>query len=281
MSQFKPQQDIELGPYTTLEIGGPAKWYAEVSSEDEVCEALAWAKKKGVEVIVLGGGSNVLIADAGLNALVIRVRIEGIRYRKGELIVGAGENWDDFVAYTVERGFAGVECLSGIPGDVGAAPMQNIGAYGQEVSSSISLVRCIRRSDGEVVEFANEECEFAYRQSHFKQAGRDAYIVTQVRFKLELNGTPQVAYAELERAMLGRPRTLALVREAVIELRADKSMVLIDKEDPNHRSVGSFFVNPNVEATQLATLEKPAEEAAPGQEIPRFEVDTANNVPAA
>lgn len=203
-------------------------------------------------MLVLGGGSNLLIGDRGFPGLVVHVVIDGVDYAVAggstEVTAGAGESWDGLVAAVVGRGLAGVECLSGIPGFVGATPIQNVGAYGQEVAETIVRVEVVDRSTAEVLSIANSECAFGYRDSRFKQADRDRYIVTSVTYRLENDGAPAVRYPELRRHLeitgVEQP-SLGAVREAVLAIRRRKSMV-VDTSDPDSRSAGSFFTNPIV-----------------------------------
>ena len=243
---------VALAPRTTLELGGAAAHFVCARSEADVIEALAWADARGLAVRVLGGGSNLIIADAGFSGLVLDMAIEGAREVEAEpgavaLEVGAGESWDRFVSSTVERGLAGVECLGGIPGRVGATPIQNVGAYGQEVCESIALVRAFDREAGAVVTLRPEDCAFGYRDSALKRAP-ERFVVLAVTFALRPGGAPAVRYAELERTVGAAP-SLSEVHRTVVELRRSKSMVL-DPADPNRRSAGSFFTNPIVPSTK-------------------------------
>ena len=251
--------DVPLRDFSTLGVGGPARYYLEAGDLGDVRTGLAWAEERKLPVLVLGGGSNVVIADEGFPGLVLHVRVRGTEAVEAngtvELRAGAGEEWDPLVRLAVEKGWAGIECLSGIPGRVGATPIQNVGAYGQDVSATISRVEAPDLTTGEVATFTNAECRFAYRDSRFKREDRGRYLILAVTFRLEPGGAPSVRYAELERALAGsgkeRP-TVADVREAVVTIRRRKSMV-IDPGDPNRRSVGSFFMNPIVpEATATA-----------------------------
>lgn len=245
------RSDVSLAPLSTIGIGGPAKYYAEAHNAADVRECLTWAASQQMPVLVLGGGSNLLCADAGYDGLVLRVVLKGIEETEGEngarvLRAGAGENWDEFVSDTVQRDLQGVECLSGIPGTVGASPIQNIGAYGQEVKDTIATVEAVDRETGEVRIFTNTECEFGYRMSRFKVGDKDRYVVTAVSFKLMCGGRPALRYGDLTRhfaALDVEEPTLGQVRQAVLQIRSQKAMVL-DPEEPNSRSCGSFFTNP-------------------------------------
>ncbi len=284
---------VTLAELTTFGVGGPVRAYREAASVDEIRAALAGADQAGAPLVVLGGGSNVLAADRGLEALVLRVRARGIHAeRDGDatrVAVEAGHGFDELVAFCVGAGLAGVECLSGIPGDVGAAPMQNVGAYGQEVASSIESVRVVDRRDGRAVELARDALGFGYRDSIFKREARDRYVVTSVAFRFAgggaspagyLDGSPAV-YPELARALeaVDRP-SLDDVRRTVLALRRRKSMVF-DPSDANHRSAGSFFVNPTVTALAADHAAERAAELAPGERMPRFTTPQGDKLSAA
>ena len=239
-------------------MGGPARWFIEATSEAAVSAALAWAREASIPVLVLGGGSNLLVADRGVEALVLRVRIAGISSaREGDRVIveaGAGERWDDLVARAVAEGWAGIECLAGIPGDVGATPIQNVGAYGQDVAETIVHVRTIERASGDVVEMDAAACEFGYRDSVFKRAAKDRLVVTRVTFALRPGGAPGVRYAELAKQLSAtKSPSLSEVRATVLALRKGKSM-LLDRDAENGKSAGSFFMNPTLDAAELAAV---------------------------
>lgn len=243
------RERVPLAPLTTFEVGGPARWFARADTVDQLRVALAWARAEGLAVFVLGGGSNLVVSDGGFDGLVLQVASRGIERRGSEVRVAAGEPWDAFVAWTVERDLAGVECLSGIPGTTGATPVQNVGAYGQEVSQTIREVTLLDRATGALSTRAADACAFGYRDSVFKRADRDRFIVVDVLFELRPGGAPTLAYAELAKHCAARfpdGPSLAETRAAVIALRAAKSMVIRD-DDENRRSAGSFFVNPLVD----------------------------------
>jgi UDP-N-acetylmuramate dehydrogenase len=255
-----------LAPLTTLELGGPALHLVVAGDDAVVLEALRWAGARELPVLVLGGGSNLVIGDAGFPGLVIRIATRGITFdRVAEpttnialVTVAAGEPWDAVVAETVRRGLAGLECLSGIPGLAGATPIQNVGAYGQEVAEVIHAVQVVDRRTFEVHELSAAACAFGYRDSAFKHHP-DRWLVLGVTFALRRDGVPVVRYPELDRALAARGAaraTLADVRDIVLSLRRAKSMV-IDADDagaPNRRSVGSFFMNPIVSADEADRL---------------------------
>jgi len=247
---------VALAELTTLRVGGPAGHLVEVERDDQLVEAVAAADRSGEPVLVLGGGSNLLVADAGFPGTVVTVRTSGLRSEDGTAVtVAAGEDWDDVVARTVDEGLAGLECLSGIPGRTGATPIQNVGAYGQEVAQTITGVRAWDRQTHEVVTLDPAACGFAYRHSRFKaEPGR--WVVLDVTFRLERSAlSAPVRYAELARVLgieVGRRAPLAQVREAVLGLRRSKGMVL-DAADHDTWSAGSFFTNPVLDAaTSLA-----------------------------
>lgn len=276
------QTNIPLAPLTTLGIGGPARYFVRAESEEALVAALHYAEQQGLPVFILGGGSNVLVADAGFNGLVIQIAITDPEFRVqsseagiSQITVGAGEDWDGFVAWCVDQKLAGVECLSGIPGTVGGTPVQNVGAYGQEVSETIVSVRCLDRRTGQFVELSNADCGFTYRKSIFNSSHRERYVVTAVTFELRRGGGPKIVYKDLLEHFAGRTPTLAEAREAVLTTRRAKSMV-IDADDPNSRSAGSFFKNPVVSGDQFHDLRL---EYA---DIPSFPADAGNvKVPAA
>lgn len=240
-----------LADLTTLRVGGPADEFVVAASEDELIAAVADADAAGTPVLVLGGGSNLLVADSGFGGRVVAVRTTGIRADSdacgGAVVrVAAGEGWDGLVLRAVEEGWLGAEALSGIPGLVGSTPIQNVGAYGQEVAQTIASVRCWDRQAGQVRTLFNRDCHFGYRTSRLKQEP-DRYVVLEVVFQFRLGdlGLP-VAYAELARTLgveLGGRAPAHEVREAVLELRRGKGMVL-DADDHDTWSAGSFFTNP-------------------------------------
>lgn len=240
-----------LSNFTTLKVGGPAQKIVHAHTEDELVEFVKAADKAGEQVLILGGGSNLLISDAGFAGTVIRVESKGnaLDYDAcsgGMIEVSAGEDWDKFVALTIEKGFADLESLSGIPGTIGGAPIQNIGAYGHEVSETIARVKAYDRTKGEITTFTNEQCRFSYRNSVFKaEAGR--YVILNVTFQLRKGEQSlPITYAELAKFLsinIGDRAPVVEVRKAVLQLRSRKGM-LIDSSDMNSNSAGSFFVNP-------------------------------------
>src|SRR5207244_1830714 len=232
-------EHVPLGPLTTLGVGGAARWFVEAADEAAVRAAHAWARERHVPLRVLGGGSNLVVADAGVDALVVRIALRGLSHRERggavELTAAAGEPWDGIVASSVERGWAGLECLSGIPGLVGATPIQNVGAYGQEVSDTVIAVRALDTTTGEVAEIAAADCGFAYRDSVFKRETPGRFVVLAVTYRLRPGGAPTLTYADVQRHLADRGATLADTRAAVLTIRRGKSMVLDDPADPNRR----------------------------------------------
>ncbi len=248
---FKIAHDIPLAPLTTLEIGGAARFFCRIENEDQAREALAWARARSLPVAVLGGGSNLLVSDSGWPGLVLHVAIPGIEWRdNGAVRAGAGVVWYELGEQACARGLAGLECLSGIPGSVGAAPVQNIGAYGQEVAESITRVRALELATGAGVEWARNECGFGYRRSRFNTCDAGRFMITEVGFALRPGGASTPRYPELTRRMpaAGEP-SLSATRAMVRELRSEKGM-LLDPHHPERRTAGSFFKNPVVTARQ-------------------------------
>ncbi|MCM2393090.1 UDP-N-acetylmuramate dehydrogenase [Streptomyces albipurpureus] len=264
-------QDAPLAPLTTFRLGGPATRLLTATTDDEVIAAVREADSAGTPLLIIGGGSNLVIGDKGFEGTALRVATEGFDLDGRELELAAGEVWTEAVARTVARGLAGIECLAGIPGSAGATPIQNVGAYGQEVSSTITEVIAYDRHRGETVTLANAACDFSYRHSRFKEhPGR--YVVLRVRFRLEdADGlSAPIRYAETARGLGVEPgdrADLAEVRRTVLGLRASKGMVL-DPDDHDTWSAGSFFTNPILSAERYAAFldrarERLGEEAAP------------------
>ncbi len=285
--QIDVLENAPLAPLTTLNVGGPARFFVRTGSEKQVLAAFEHANNKGLNVFVLGGGSNILVSDRGFDGLVIQVALKGVTVSEPPATAGrsdlifitaqAGEDWDPFVRLCVEKDLAGVECLSGIPGSVGGTPVQNVGAYGQEVSESIVSVRCFDRSTNEIVRLSNAECGFTYRKSIFNSVERERYVVLAVTYRLVPDGEPKVAYKDLTEFFAGRSPTLSEVRAGVLKIRGAKSMV-IDRDDPNSRSAGSFFKNPIVDSAKLDALVAGTEQIA----VPHFPAgDDKVKIPAA
>lgn len=269
------QENIPLAPLTTFKIGGPARFFVEAKSRGEVEEAVIFSRQRDSPLFVLGGGSNLVVSDSGWPGLVLKIGITGIEQRPGDLEgrvlfdVGAGESWEDFVAHAVAAQSVGVECLSGIPGSVGGTPVQNVGAYGQEVSQTIESVEVFDRRDGQIRELCNEACGFSYRASIFNTADRDRFIILRVTYALTPGGEPNLEYADLKRYFDERKTnpTLSEVRDAVREIRAGKGMLIVPG-DPDCQSAGSFFKNPVLRNAQVDDLKKRA--SAKGLTIPAY-----------
>ncbi|MFP5235395.1 MAG: UDP-N-acetylmuramate dehydrogenase [Acidobacteriota bacterium] len=264
------EENKPLAPYTTLGIGGPARWFVRAVCDSDVVEAAHWAREHGAPVFVLGGGSNLLVSDRGFDGLVIQVALEGISEqdvgRDTVLFrVAAGEDWNRFVQRAVDENCAGIECLAGIPGTVGGTPVQNVGAYGQEVAPVIGRVCAYDLRDGGVVEFGREQCGFAYRRSRFNTTDRGRYVALRVDFQLRRGGAPELRYADLQRVFAPDAKpTLAEVADAVRQIRQRKGMLLVDG-DPDCRSAGSFFKNPVVAVRDAERIS-----AAAHADVPQF-----------
>lgn len=282
------RENVPLAPLTTLGVGGPARYFARALTETHVREALDFAGERDLNVFVLGGGSNVLVADQGFNGLVINVDIKGVEITDDlsnpdfvTIRGGAGEDWDEFVAFCVGKNLAGIECLSGIPGFIGGTPVQNVGAYGQEVSETIVSVKCFDRHTRKILELTYADCKFTYRASIFNTTEKGRFIVLGVTYLLKKGGRPKVVYPELKKMIESsiyagsrddsgiRDPFLGEVRDAVLKIRRAKSM-LIDEGDPNSRSAGSFFKNP------IVSNEKFSEIAGTRgfENVPSFRIDS-------
>jgi len=269
------QENVALAPLTTFQIGGPARFFVEARSTSDVEEALRFAQSRNLDVFVLGGGSNLLVADSGWPGMVLKVAIAGIEQRPGTrddkvlFDVGAGESWDRFVSHAIRAHCAGIECLSGIPGSVGGAPVQNVGAYGQEVCETIESVEVFDRSDGRVRELCAEACGFAYRSSIFNTSERGRFIILRATYALVPGGEPHLEYADLKQHFAGRETrpNLAETREAVRFIRGRKGMLIVEG-DPDCRSAGSFFKNPILTGQQHEELRRRAE--AKGLVVPAY-----------
>lgn len=252
-------ENVALAPYTTLQIGGPARYFVEAQQEAEILDALSYAREHSLGVFVLGGGSNLVVADSGWPGLVLRIAIAGIHTEKENgkrlFAAGAGEDWDKLVAYAVEQNCSGIECMSGIPGTVGGTPVQNVGAYGQEVAETITSVRVIDTRSGKVRDLTAPECGFSYRTSIFNASEKGRYIVTRVSYLLAGNGSPKLEYADLKRYFASQTSTPTLreLREAVRKIRSSKGM-LITSDDQDSRSAGSFFKNPIVSSAEYQRI---------------------------
>ena len=267
-SELLPRIGVPLASLGTLGVGGAARYFVRADGADDVAAAHRWCNEQGIAWFVLGGGSNVIIADEGFDGLVLQIGILATSIAKDSddtlVTAGAGEGWDTLVQRLVSRELAGVECLSGIPGTVGGTPIQNVGAYGQEVASTIERVTvydCVTR---EVQSLSAAECGFAYRMSRFKGGDAGRFVVCDVTFRLR-PGAPTCTYADvaafLKRADVSHP-TVSTVRAAVLAIRRSKGMV-VDANDPDSRSVGSFFMNPVVTMTDVERVASAAGERPP------------------
>ena len=281
----QPQGWVPLAPLTTLQVGGPAQWLTRASCLEDVLAARQWAGERDLPLVILGGGSNLVVADRGVDGLVLHMDLRGceMHVEQGELVVevAAGEPWDHVVGRTVEAGFSGLECLSGIPGRAGGTPVQNVGAYGQAVSRVIEWVEVVDRATGRVEHLPCDACGFGYRRSRFKLSDRQRFIVTRVAFRLGA-GPPETSYPEVARwldAAARRAPSVADVREAVLAVRRRKGMVL-DSADADTRSVGSFFVNPIVSVAAYGSIVARAKQSS-GQPPGFSSEDGAIKIPAA
>jgi UDP-N-acetylmuramate dehydrogenase len=272
------KESVPLAPLTTLGVGGAARWFVEAASEAEIAEASDWARGHSARMFVLGGGSNLLVADAGFDGLVVRVGLRGIASENegtGTRLyrVAAGEAWERCVARSLEDNCAGLECLAGIPGTVGGTPVQNVGAYGQEVASVIACVRAYDLEARAFVELSAVECGFSYRRSRFNTTDRDRFLVTRVDYRLRPGGAPTLDYADVRRAIeaehAGKDApTLAEVAATVRLIRRSKGMLIVEG-DPDSRSAGSFFKNPVIGEELFKTIAARNAEAG-GAGPPKF-----------
>jgi UDP-N-acetylmuramate dehydrogenase len=244
-----------LAPLTTFGIGGLARWFVQATTEAEIEEAVSWSAERKIVLFVLGGGSNLLVSDSGFNGLVLKIGIPGLDLLQEQdgtkFRAGAGIPWDDCVNRAIAANCAGIECLAGIPGTVGGTPVQNVGAYGQEVSTVVDRLRAYDRRERVFVELNAAECKFSYRRSRFNTTDRNRFIVTQVDYRLNPNGAPTIRYADLERAiaashLAGSQPTLEEVAAVVRRVRQSKGMLIVEG-DPDCRSAGSFFKNPVID----------------------------------
>ncbi len=257
---MKIHQNTPLAPYTTLRIGGPARYFVTIADETDLREAITYARDHNLPTFALGSGSNLLVSDDGYPGMVLHFSsapsIKAAQDGSSTLLeVSAGTSWDHLVLYCCEQSLPGMECLAGIPGLVGASPIQNIGAYGQEVAQTITSVRALDRQTGFFTELSHADCGFAYRRSIFNSTHSGRYVITSVRFRLKHHDKPNLTYPDLRRYFEGHPNSTPLeVYHAVRQIRAAKGM-LIDPANPtpDSTSAGSFFKNPVV---SLATLDR-------------------------
>ena len=277
------QENVPLAPLTTLGVGGAARFLAVIENEAQLAEAETFRRKHHLSGFVLGGGSNLVVADEGFAGLVLKIAIPGIEAdsrEQGRVVAGAGVEWDEFVQYCVSRDLAGVESLSGIPGMVGSAPIQNIGAYGHEVGNTIANVQVWDTENDTCVELSREQCRFGYRESIFntpQASGR--YIVLRVTFELQPQGAPNLQYAELSKRLAGKANpSLREVRDVVLVIRKSKGMVF-SQDDSDSKSAGSFFKNPVISENDFARLHKQIRNLkiiASEETIPCFDAPGAN-----
>ena len=269
-------KEVPLARFSSLGIGGNARYFAEVASVECLLEAISWAKAQSLPFFILGGGTNIVIADHGFFGLALRVAIGGIETRliNDQVIItaGAGVEWDSLVSLCVNNDWAGIECLSGIPGRVGATPIQNVGAYGQEVCETLVSLEALDLLTNKLVVIEASECQFGYRTSRFKTSDQHRFIITSVTYRLILDGEPAIRYTELQQYLRdhqGSRIRLADVRAAVLAIRRRKGMV-IDPGDPDSRSVGSFFVNPIVTYEEFEKIKNRTQTVDPHRDIPSF-----------
>jgi UDP-N-acetylmuramate dehydrogenase len=286
------KNNILLAPHTTINLGGPAKYFCECFNENELTECLQFAGDNELQYVILGGGSNIIFPDEGFDGLVIKLSGENIEVTDetdSEVLikVWAGTNWDKFVGWAVNQGYQGIECLSGIPGSTGATPVQNVGAYGQEVGNTIVNVICISRTNFEMHVFSNSQCKFGYRESIFKNEQKGKYLISYVEFKLSKTNEPEIKYADLVKEtensseynkILKREARLAFIRNKVIEIRRRKSMVT-DDNDSESKSCGSFFTNPVLTYEEFDKISRKITEL--GYDMPFYKSSEKYKIPAA
>lgn len=283
--------DIVLSDYTTIGLGGKAKYFLSCRTTDDICGALEFAKENKLTVQVLSGGSNIIFQDSGYDGLVLKIDLKGIEINEEEnyvyIKVKSGENWDEFVRMTIDKSLSGAECMTGIPGSVGATPIQNVGAYGQEVKEIIHSVTAIDRNTLDTITYNNSDCRFDYRTSRFKTDDKDKHIITEVTFRFQKNKEPEIKYPELQKNIqsnidlnsgLNLKDKLTEIRKAVISLRKKKSMIT-DKSDPNSKSCGSFFMNPVLTSKEFAEFKSIVEPVF--KDFPFFKTGNDYKIPAA
>ncbi len=288
---MKFQEHVPLAEHTSIGLGGPARFFISCTSIEQLRRVLLYAREQGKRYQIIGGGSNVVFSDRGFDGVVIHIGIRGVaRTAQGDsslVNAAAGEDWDQLVKDSVRQGLGGIECLSGIPGLVGATPIQNVGAYGQEVRDTIVSVRGLDCRTLEPIEFSAAECAFAYRSSRFKGPDLGRYVITEVSFALKRDAFPCTGYPEVADYLqsTGSPppepgkRGLETIRSAVLALRHRKSMVL-DPSDPNTKSVGSFFVNPVLAPADFAAVQDRWQEAGHPEPIVHFPAPNGMKIPA-
>lgn len=291
---FPPwQKSVTLSGHTTIGLGGEAKYFFDAKTEGEIQESLEFAAHQAIPVFVLGGGSNVIFSDQGFDGLVLRPAMLGYSFhvspRTPEVLVGvkAGENWDDFVRMCVANGYVGLESLSGIPGSCGAVAIQNVGAYGAEISDTLESVTVLDRKTFAIRTLQREYLDLGYRTSRFKKEDRDHFIILNTVFRLTANGRPRLNYGEMVQTLeadgyngdtIPRGKEGArIVREAVLKIRKAKSMVY-DRHDPDSISAGSFFMNPTLKKDEFETLRKKMEKERGILEVPSYPMGEGGDV---
>ncbi|HMS33584.1 MAG TPA: UDP-N-acetylmuramate dehydrogenase [Ignavibacteria bacterium] len=285
-------KDVKLSQYTTIGLGGPADLFISCKNTDDIVSALKYAKQNVIPVQVFSGGSNIIFPDSGYKGMVIKADQKGIEFSENENLIfvktKAGEIWDDVVKFCIEKGLSGIESLSGIPGSAGAVPVQNVGAYGQEIKDMLVSLKAIDRETLKECIFNNEDCDFGYRQSRFKNKDKDRYIITEVLFGFTKDADPEIKYPELENYIKTNHsfspedpvnEKLIFIRKAVLELRKKKSMI-IDINDPDSRSCGSFFMNPVINREELDNFCNLLNDVNKEQ-IPVFKTGDKFKIPAA
>jgi UDP-N-acetylmuramate dehydrogenase len=277
-SYFSVLENVPLAPFTTMGVGGPARFFIKAAEEAQISDAMEFAHARGCPVFILGGGSNIVVSDKGFPGLIIKIELPGIQSigdeDSSEISAGAGVEWDSFVQYAVNRNLGGIECLSGIPGTVGGAPVQNIGAYGEEMSDVILGIRVLDRTSRSIIQLDRADCQFSYRSSIFNTTQKDRYIILRVEFSLPADGKPSIHYKDLQHHFGPNSKmpTLDEVRKAVLRIRESKAMVLRD-DDADSKSVGSFFKNPVLKLDAVADIEREARARGiigARESIPRF-----------
>ena len=286
---FKVQEDILLAPFTTFKIGGKARLFTEATSEGEIVDAIKFADENEIDAFILGGGSNILVSDEGFDGLVLKIASKGVSILEetdGKVLVhaNAGEDWDEFVEFCVSKNLAGLECLSGIPGLVGGTPIQNVGAYGQEVSETIVSVRVYDRKSKHILELSNEECGFEYRKSIFNTKQTNRFVVLSVDYLLTKNGKPKLVYSDLINYFADSLPTLAETRKVVKSIRESKGM-LVRQGGLDSQSAGSFFKNPIVDNDtfiQISKIAKTLKIIREDENVPSYKlVGDKHKIPAA
>lgn len=285
------QKDVILSDYTTIGLGGKADNFISCTSSETVKETVKYSRENKIPLQIISGGSNIVFPDEGFRGIVMKVDIKGIAQKnkndKVQIISGAGESWDEVVRFTVDKVYPGIECLSGIPGSAGATPVQNVGAYGQEIKDNLVQVKAIDRNTLDEVKFNNKECIFGYRDSRFKTSDKDRFIITEVIFEFDKNKDAEIKYPELKEYIERSTENLnckdlkeklKLIRDSVISLRKKKSM-LIDPENPDTKSCGSFFTNPVLNEEEFRSFEKKTELLK--MKFPFYRTGEAYKIPAA